>query len=248
MLLGKPSPAFHEAQNFAIRPGPVEAHHLPRRLYRSTELASCRRVLDSRCAAVPNSVRCEAATMADRRDSSANALSSETPRRRLIIMRHADSQDSSHVRDHDRSITEAGRNSAAEVAKKLKQMGWLPDLIVCSNAMRTKQTLQSMTEAVATFGAAVTEFRGSLYTVAALDGQTRRHLQELISEAAESVKAKCVLCLGHNKGWEEAASDFAAQQVRLETANAALLEGSGASWDDAFSEQWSLVHTVMPEA
>ena len=35
-------------------------------------------------------------------------------------------------------------------------------------------------------------------------------LQELISEAAESVKAKCVLCLGHNKGWEEAASDFAA--------------------------------------
>ena len=36
------------------------------------------------------------------------------------------------------------------------------------------------------------------------------YLQELISEAAESVKAKCVLCLGHNKGWEEAASDFAA--------------------------------------
>ncbi len=49
--------------------------------------------------------------------------------------------------------------------------------IVCSNAARTKQTLQSMTEAVANFGAAVTEFRGSLYTVAALDGQTRRHLQ-----------------------------------------------------------------------
>lgn len=38
------------------------------------------------------------------------------------------------------------------------------------------------------------------------------------------------------------------QHVRLETANAALLEGSGASWDDAFGEQWSLVQTVMPEA
>ena len=34
-------------------------------------------------------------------------------------------------------------------------------------------------------------------------------LQELITEAAESVKARCVLCLGHNKGWEEAASEFA---------------------------------------
>lgn len=39
-----------------------------------------------------------------------------------------------------------------------------------------------------------------------------------------------------------------AQQIRLETANAALLEGSGASWDAAFDEQWSLVQTVMPEA
>ncbi len=39
-----------------------------------------------------------------------------------------------------------------------------------------------------------------------------------------------------------------AQQVRLETANAALLEGSGASWTDAFDDQWSLIQTVMPEA
>ncbi len=38
---------------------------------------------------------------------------------------------------------------------------------------------------------------------------TIKRLQELITEAAESVKAKCVLCLGHNKGWEEAASEFA---------------------------------------
>ncbi len=32
-------------------------------------------------------------------------------------MRHADSQGASDVRDHDRSITEAGRHSAAEVRK-----------------------------------------------------------------------------------------------------------------------------------
>ena len=30
-------------------------------------------------------------------------------------MRHADSQDASDVRDHDRTITEAGKHSAAEV-------------------------------------------------------------------------------------------------------------------------------------
>jgi hypothetical protein len=49
---------------------------------------------------------------------------------------------------------------------------------------------------------------GSLYTTAALDGQTRAHLTELV--CAEATPAHdCCLCLGHNKGWEEAASSFA---------------------------------------
>lgn len=41
-----------------------------------------------------------------------------------------------------------------------------------SNSLRTRQTLQAMAEAAAAFGAAETHLLGSLYTVAALDGQT----------------------------------------------------------------------------
>lgn len=46
-------------------------------------------------------------------------------------------------------------------------------------------------------------FMGSLYTVAALDGQTKHHLEETIRSMATDAKHFCVMCVGHNKGWEE---------------------------------------------
>lgn len=38
--------------------------------------------------------------------------------------------------------------------------------------------------------------------------------------------------MGHNKGWEEAASVLSGIPVELETANAAVLEASGDSWQE----------------
>ena len=76
-----------------------------------------------------------------------------------------------------------------QVAEKLAEKGWLPDLIVSSDSTRTKQTLDTMAEAHPAFSQADTLFRGSLYTVAALDGQTRKHLQ--VSTLPDVRKAPC---------------------------------------------------------
>jgi len=38
--------------------------------------------------------------------------------------------------------------------------------------------------------------------------------------------------MGHNRGWEEAASMFSGASVELKTCNAALLETAGKSWDE----------------
>jgi phosphohistidine phosphatase SixA len=43
---------------------------------------------------------------------------------------------------------------------------------------------------------------------------------------------KTVMCIGHNKGWEEAASEFAGEPVKLNVANAALLEYVGDGGED----------------
>ncbi len=59
------------------------------------------------------------------------------------------------------------------------------------------------------------------------------------------------MCVGHNKGWEEAASSFARTAVRLSTASAALFEtaaASSSSWEDAIAaeDEWRLVQVVTP--
>jgi len=38
--------------------------------------------------------------------------------------------------------------------------------------------------------------------------------------------------MGHNKGWEEAASMLSGASIKLKTCNAALLQAFGNSWEE----------------
>ncbi len=64
-----------------------------------------------------------------------------------------------------------------QVAKQLRELGWVPDVVICSNALRTRQTYDVLRDEIPELADADAHFLGSLYTVAALDGQTRAHLQ-----------------------------------------------------------------------
>ncbi|WIA40996.1 hypothetical protein OEZ86_004638 [Tetradesmus obliquus] len=166
----------------------------------------------------------------------------------MILLRHADSETSTKLRDYDRPISLQGKREASNIARRLCELGWVPDLIIASNSKRTKQTLDTMAEAASELSQVDAHFLGSLYTVAALDGQTKHHLEETIRSVAVDAAHFCVMCVGHNKGWEEAASAFAKQAVRLGTASAALFEVAGPSWDDVMGPEadWKLVDVVTP--
>lgn len=45
----------------------------------------------------------------------------------------------------------------------------------------------------------------------------------------------CALAIGHNPGWEEAATWLCGDNVQLKTANAALLESQADTWAEAFA-------------
>jgi len=81
-------------------------------------------------------------------------------RRRLILLRHADSEQATGVRDHDRPISHQGRREAASIGGRLADLGWLPDLIIASNSVRTKQTLDAMAEAQGRIGQADAHYLG----------------------------------------------------------------------------------------
>ncbi|XP_062198714.1 uncharacterized protein At3g52155, chloroplastic-like [Phragmites australis] len=175
---------------------------------------------------------------------------SATPRRRLILLRHGESAAGGRsTRDHDRPLSKAGRADAISVSDKLQQMGWIPELILCSDATRTKETLKILQEHVQGLSEAVVHFIPSFYSIAAMDGQTAEHLQKAICEYS-SDDILSVMCMGHNKGWEEAASMFSGDSVVLKTCNAALLEAAGKSWVEAFSLAglggWKLHGIVKP--
>lgn len=78
--------------------------------------------------------------------------------------------------------------------------GWTPQLILASDSLRSKETLEAVMEGIKDTDAL---FFGSLYTVTSLDGQSREEIERLILEHADDEKHRTILILGHNKGIEE---------------------------------------------
>jgi len=163
-------------------------------------------------------------------------------------LRHAESETRKEIRDHDRQLSLEGMEQSSRIAAKLAEAGWVPDLVLASNSKRTKQTLDNMAKSMTVLEEIDAHYYGSLYTVAALDGQTRQHLQECLLEVVDDSKNLCVMLVGHNKGWEEAASSFAGHAVKLKTASAALLQVAAKSWSDVLKEDasWQLVGVLTP--
>ena len=181
---------------------------------------------------------------------------------RMIVLRHSDScTEDASLKDHDRPLTAWGRSAAAALCERVVDAEWAdPDLVLCSASTRSRETLAAMQAVHAPLRDATTVFMGSLYAVAAMDGVTADHLKETIVEwaekaenetAADGVTARAVrtvLCVGHNKGWEEAAGDFTGERVSLKVANAALIEcasddDGSLTWAEAFDESssgWTL--------
>jgi phosphohistidine phosphatase len=62
-----------------------------------------------------------------------------TDGRRLVLLRHAKS-DWPDVADHDRPLAKRGRRDAPAVGRWLGQSGFGPDAVVCSTALRARQT------------------------------------------------------------------------------------------------------------
>lgn len=176
----------------------------------------------------------------------------ESNKRRLILLRHAKSSWADRsLKDHNRPLSKKGRLAAANIASKLEKHSWMPELILCSDSQRTRETLEIMQAHYGDLTDAEVRFLGSFYSVAAMDGQTAQHIQENVLKFTRD-DVTTIMCMGHNRGWEEAASHLCGVAVELKTANAALLEAPGGSWKEAFEKAgmggWRLVGIMKPDS
>ena len=83
------------------------------------------RCASSRCAKSPAASRC--------------ALTPDKPKR-LTLIRHANAEQDTDVRDFDRPLSRKGHSEANEMARRFQERGLIPDLILVSAAVRTRET------------------------------------------------------------------------------------------------------------
>ena len=64
--------------------------------------------------------------------------------KRLILMRHAKSDWSLDQEDHDRPLNKRGFAAAQALGDWMRDKDFLPDQVLCSSALRTRQTLDGL--------------------------------------------------------------------------------------------------------
>jgi phosphohistidine phosphatase len=110
--------------------------------------------------------------------------------RTLAILRHAKAERPSGVADMDRPLTHRGQKDATAAGEWLAARGFVPDLVLCSPAKRTRQTWHAVAAGLALADAPVVRYEPAVY------GAGARELLELIARTDPDVGS--VLLIGHN--------------------------------------------------
>ena len=158
--------------------------------------------------------------------------------KRLIIMRHAKSSwTSGAATDQQRPLNKRGRRDAPRISARLRDLGWIPGLVIASDSERTRETWQRMK---AEFPHSIEKRFSSAFYHGGLSA-----IANACSMLTEDIST--LLVLGHNPGWEDAVSGLCGEWVRMTTANAALLESNADDWAEAIEANWVLVDVLRPK-
>lgn len=131
----------------------------------------------------------------------------ERPRsvKRLLLLRHAKSSwDDPALSDHDRPLAPRGHRAAESMAEHLRSSIPHPDLVLCSSALRTRETLDRMSKA---FGDAEVVIDDELY------GATGDLLLVRLRGVAD--RFETVAVIGHNPGVHDLAITLAGSGAGL---------------------------------
>jgi phosphohistidine phosphatase len=155
--------------------------------------------------------------------------------RRLVVLRHAKSAWPEDTPDPRRPLADRGRRDAPAAGRWLRKHLDRIDLVVCSPAVRARQTWELVA--------------GRLPTAPAL-----REDERVYQASAETLlvltrelpdDAHTVVLVGHNPGLEDAVALLTGAREQFRTSTIAVLEGQG-SWSDAGPRWARLRHVTTP--
>jgi phosphohistidine phosphatase len=166
--------------------------------------------------------------------------------KQLVLLRHAKSSwDDPLLADFDRPLAKRGRRAGKRVAAWLERQSIRPDLVLCSPAARTRETLDLIADALGPATRIV--YEKSLYLAES---------DELIARLRTvEGPARCVMMVGHNPGMQELAVALlrptakkgrAKLSEKFPTAAVACFDVPIASWADLQAGAGTLTKFVRP--
>ena len=119
--------------------------------------------------------------------------------KRLILTRHAKSSwDDPTAPDHDRPLNDRGRAAAADLGQWLTSRGYVPQQVLCSDAVRTLKTWAGIAPGLAE--SPVMEIKPALYHAG----------PDVMLAVLRHASAEAVMMIGHNPGIAEFAGRLSA--------------------------------------
>jgi phosphohistidine phosphatase len=160
--------------------------------------------------------------------------------KRLILTRHAKSSwDDPAMSDHDRPLNDRGKAAAADLGTWLASRGHVPDLVLCSDALRTRKTWSGLAPALP--GTPILELKPALYHAG----------PDVMLAVLRHAQGDTVMMIGHNPGIAE----FAARLVARPPANAefhryptgaTLVVEFGTAWAEVGWGSGTVIDFVVP--
>jgi phosphohistidine phosphatase len=165
----------------------------------------------------------------------------------LLLLRHAKSAWSDpRLADHDRPLNGRGERAAKAMADHIARRGPRPDLILCSTALRTRQTLAPLLKRLEDPAPPISLENG-LY-LASEDALLAR-----LQAVADDVPT--VLLIGHNDGIGQLAAGLAgdgspdalaALRAKYPTGTLAVLQAPDGAWSNLTLGSGKLLAFVRP--
>lgn len=163
----------------------------------------------------------------------------------LYLLRHAKSSWAEvSLADDQRPLSKRGQQAGRRMAAYVAQRRYVPDLVLCSPALRARQTLELVRPSLGKDAQML--FEEDLYAASSAELlQTLRRLPEATGS---------VLVVGHNPGLQDLAVDLAGRgagrkriQQKFPTAALAVLSIPAANWQELLPGSAELVDLVVPK-
>ncbi|MGY4642206.1 SixA phosphatase family protein [Cellulomonas sp. URHB0016] len=166
--------------------------------------------------------------------------------RTLLLLRHAKSEHPERISDHQRPLSLVGRRQAPLVGAAITAAGLVPDLVLCSSSLRTRQTWELVRTTLDADPRV--ELLDEIYEAGV------RSLLDLVQAVPEEIRT--LLVVGHEPtmsqtagtlaGPESDATTLARVRVGVPTASWSWLESDG-PWSDLVPGSATLLRLTLPE-